>query len=285
MSSPQETEQKIPIFRPVSFNFQDIREKADTYLANVRAEAARIAMETKNEIARLKNEVSTELDATRKACDEKARQQLIKEEELTKKESDLVKLKKEIEQTQFQEAHDQGKKEGYDTGFKEGYAAGEQQALVDYEEKLHNESRQIMAEQLETVMPAVQEAVKQLQMSKASFLLRWEQQTIQVATAIANQTISRELPNMIDVSLKLLKEALELAVGSVRLRIRMNPQDVEYLRPEIERLIQEITPAAESEVVEDMRILPGGCFLETSQGTIDQRIQSRLSRIEEELSQ
>ena len=84
MSSSQETEQKIPIFRPVSFNFQDIREKADAYLANVRAEAARIATETKNEIARLKNEVSIELDADRKACDKKAREQLIKEEELNK---------------------------------------------------------------------------------------------------------------------------------------------------------------------------------------------------------
>jgi len=273
------------IFRPVAFNFQDIQENADAYLQKVRAEAARIAEETKNEIARLRNEVTTELTTRRKELEAAKKEQTLLDEELKQEKIRLQELRKEMETAQYQESFENGKKDGYEAGFPEGYQMGEQKALKDYDEKVKQQSHEIMAAKLETLMPALKEIVEGLRNSEAMFLAHWEQRTIQVATAIAQQAISRELPNMIDVPMKLLKEALELAVGSTRLKIRMHPQDVEALQPEIERLVNEITPAATAEIVSDIRISPGGCFLETTQGTIDQRVESRLSRIQEELFQ
>ncbi|MDR1958570.1 MAG: hypothetical protein LBQ54_05960 [Planctomycetaceae bacterium] len=284
MPSSTETEKPLPIFRPVAFNFQDIRESADAYLAKVKSEAARIAAETKAEIERLRTEISADLTSQRQVLEIKEKEILAREEKVKAEEAKLGDRQKTIETAKYEEAFEQGKREGYDAGFKQGYETGEKQALTDYNERLSQECHSIITNRLETLFPAVQAAVSQLKESEAMFLACWEQQTVQLAATIARQTISRELPNMADVPLKLLREALELAIGSVRLKIRMNPRDVEFLEPEIDRLIRQITPAAETEIVSDIRISPGGCYLETSQGMIDQRLESRLARIQEELN-
>jgi flagellar biosynthesis/type III secretory pathway protein FliH len=127
--------------------------------------------------------------------------------------------------------------------------------------------------------------VDKLVSAESLFISLWEEEALHVAAAIAHQAVNRELPNMVDVPLRLVREALELAVGSVKLKIRMNPQDVESLRQEVDSLVGKITPAAETEIVADVRISPGGCYLETTQGIIDQRIESRLERIVSELGQ
>ncbi|MCL2623793.1 MAG: FliH/SctL family protein [Planctomycetaceae bacterium] len=273
------------IYRPAPFNFVDMQEKADAYLETVRAEAARISEEVRSELTQLRNAVNVELAQKRRELQE-FEQNLAERERLLEAESQRVHLlRDEIEEAAYDEAIAKGHKEGYDCGHKEGYAAGEKQALTDYRERLQQEADTLTKEAFQTMMPALESAVDKLASAKNLFLTSWEEGAVQVAAAIARQAISRELPNMIDVPLHLLREALELSVGSVRLKIRMNAQDIETLRQEIDTLVAKITPAAETELVADGRVSPGGCYLETTYGTIDERLESRLERIVSELGQ
>ena len=273
------------IYRPSPFNFVDMQEKADAYLETVRAEVARISEEARAELTQLRNAANAELERKRRELQEVERELAEREKQLATESKRVQSLRDEIEKAVYDEAKNKGHKEGYDCGHSEGYADGENKALTDYQERLQQEADSLTKQAFQTLTPALESAIEKLVTAESLFVSLWEEEALHVAAAIAHQAINRELPNMVDVPLRLLRETLELAVGSVRLKVRMNPQDIESLRQEIDTLVGKITPAAETEVVADMRISPGGCYLETTQGIIDQRIESRLERIVAELGE
>ena len=284
MANVTQEEQRV-VYRPTPFNFVDMQEKADAYLEAVRVEATRIAEEARAELTRLRNAANAELEQKKRELQEIEQKITERENQLEAETQRVHLMRDEIKKTTYDEAKAKGHKEGYDSGHAEGYAVGENQALTDYQERLQQEADTITKDAFQTLMPALETAIEKIAVAENLFVSRWEEGAIQVAAAIARQTINRELPNMIDVPLQLLREALELAVGSVQLKIHMNANDVEALRQEIDTLIQKIAPAAETEVVADIRVSPGGCYLETTYGTIDQQIDSRLKRIVSEVGQ
>ena len=301
--------QHIPVaYNLVPFNFVDLEEKATTYLAQVRTEAAQVVTNARNEVERVRQAATaeweksvTEIEQTRFQAKEEAetirnqldelRQRLHAEEEnfKTRKEqleSEAIKLKAQLKQNEDvarKNGYDEGKKVGYDEGHSKGYADGEMKAMIDYAEKVQREAEIQLGVKLETLLPALKAMIERLDMAKQSFLQQWERSAVRVAEAIASRAIDRQLPEMVDVPLRLLREALELGTGSTSVLIRLNKDDYEALQPQIDILIQEMTRSVPTEIVCDVSVLPGGCILETPQGVIDNRIATRLARIEEEL--
>jgi len=271
------------IYHPQPFNFVDMQTKADEYLDSVRAEAARITDSAKSEISRLRDSVNEELNRQKQELADRERQLDEQAKKLADEEKRLKTLRQEIEAAKYNESEKRGYDAGFEQGNQDGYKAGEEKAKTDYDERLKKEADRITPESLKTLKPALEKAIENLVEAENVFVSRWEEGALHITAAMARQAIRRELPNMADVPIKLLREALELAVGCTRLKIRMNPQDVESLNQEIHTLIQKILPIAETEIIADIRVTPGGCYLETSQGIIDQRIESRLERIVSEL--
>jgi flagellar assembly protein FliH len=126
--------------------------------------------------------------------------------------------------------------------------------------------------------------IQDVQHAKQAWLAHWEKSGVHVAAAIAQRLIRRELAQKPEITLTLIREALELAVGSSELRIQMNPGDHQALRPQVETLIAELSPLGSAELVADPQIRPGGCRVETRFGVIDQQFEAQLARIEEELT-
>lgn len=271
-------------YKPVAFNFVDLQTKAEDYLAKVKAEALEITQKTRDEVAKLRDEIqrqqreSHELSEKTRIESESFQQRLAEETQI------LERKRKEVESEAYRKGYEEGKAGGLEEGRKTGYADGELQASLDHDAKVKQEAKIQLAGKIETLLPAIQSAVEQIKTAQHSFLLLWEQSAVHVASAIAHRAISRQLPEMLDVPLRLLREALELAVGCSQMKIRLNPTDYETLAPQIDSLISELSGAAETEIVQDIRISQGGCLLETSLGTIDQRIESRLERIKMELA-
>ncbi len=94
----------------------------------------------------------------------------------------------------------------------------------------------------------------------------------------------RQVEQMPDITLGLLREALELAAHQRRLQIRLNPDDFKTLEPKLDRLLAELGPLAPARSPPDASITPGGCRVETEFGVIDQQFEAQLARIQEELS-
>jgi len=145
-------------------------------------------------------------------------------------------------------------------------------------------AEQIVAKKLASLMPAMQKIVEDIGHAKQAWLTHWEASAVHVAAAIASRVIRRELPKHPEVTLTLVREALELAAGSSHLEIHLNPDDHEALGAQVETIVKELSPLAEAELIADENITPGGCRIETRFGTIDQQFEAQLKRIEEELT-
>ncbi len=158
----------------------------------------------------------------------------------------------------------------------EGRRAGE--AAIDLKVE------QQMRAALSTLLPALQESVRQIEQSHSSWLAHWEQQAVHLATKIAERIIRRELRSDPHLALPVVRETLEIASHGGRIRLLLNPQDHATLGREIERLIRELSRLGPAEVIADPSIALGGCRVETQHGSIDQQIETQLQRIEQELT-
>jgi flagellar assembly protein FliH len=159
---------------------------------------------------------------------------------------------------------------------KKGYSDGQQQIEQMVEKKL--------AEQLATLLPALGATIQDIQHAKQAWLTHWEQRAVRLATAIAERVIRRELEHKPEITIGLVRESLELAAGSSKVRVVLSPNDYETLKPQAEALIRDMTGLGACELAADAAVTPGGCRVETDFGTIDQQIETQLKRIEEELS-
>lgn len=158
----------------------------------------------------------------------------------------------------------------------EGQAAGKAEV-----ERLTHE--QVEAK-LTTAIPAVQAAVAELNKARDTCMIAWEGRAVHLACSIASRIIRREITQHPEITMTLVREALNMAVGSPQIRLCMNPVDLEALAGHLEPVQQELSRAGQAEIVPDEEVTLGGCRIDTSFGTIDQQIEAQLNRIEEELT-
>ncbi len=141
-----------------------------------------------------------------------------------------------------------------------------------------------LAQQLATLLPALHHAVEEVRHAKQAWLRHWEKTAVHTAAAIAARLVRRETVEHPEITVTLVREALELAAGSSQLRLYLNPADHASLAPQIQALLKEFSNLAPTELIADPEITPGGCRLDTRFGTIDQQFEAQLARIEEELT-
>ena len=141
-----------------------------------------------------------------------------------------------------------------------------------------------VGKRMQTLLPALQSVVTDIADAKQAWLGQWERSTVKLAAAIAGKVIRGRVPDLPEVTLTLVREALEMAAGSSQVRIYLNPSDHETLHAQIGRLTKELGRIGGAEILADPQITPGGCRVETLHGSIDQQFEAQLSRIEEELT-
>jgi flagellar assembly protein FliH len=141
-----------------------------------------------------------------------------------------------------------------------------------------------VTKRMETLLPALEQIVRQIDDAKGEILSHWERSALNVISAIAERVIRRELAQQPEIALELIAEALRLATGAVDITLHVSPADHKNLGSQIERLGATLARLAPNQVVADAAVSVGGCRVETKFGEIDLQIESQLRRIEEELS-
>ena len=140
-----------------------------------------------------------------------------------------------------------------------------------------------VAKQMQTLAPALQAAVRQIEDSRQDWLRTWESRTVKLACEIARRVVQRELKSEPDLPLQWVREALELCGKAAEIVVRLNPTDHATLKSQAAELAKQIAPAADAKIVSDPAISLGGCKVETEFGSIDQQIETQLGRIAQEL--
>lgn len=161
---------------------------------------------------------------------------------------------------------------------------GRKQAQTSVEQQADRRAQELVAGQMQTLVPALKQVVQDLHHARQTWLAHWERTAVHVAAAIAARLIRRELSQTPEITLKLVREAMELAAGSPQIRIHLNPKDHESLGGHVQALFQELATVGKPELIADPQITAGGCRVETRFGVIDQQFEAQLARIEEELT-
>lgn len=143
---------------------------------------------------------------------------------------------------------------------------------------------QKLGQRMQTLLPTIERLVQEINDLKGELLAEWERSTVKVATAIAERIIRREVAKQPEITLDVIRESLRLATGAAEITVHVSPSDYEHLGSQIESVAAALAQLAPSEIVADDTVTPGGCRVATRYGEIDQRIESQLKRVEEELA-
>lgn len=113
---------------------------------------------------------------------------------------------------------------------------------------------------------------------------RLAQEVAAVAVETAARIIRAELAVRPERVVDVARGAIRRATDRDRLLAHVNPADLAVMRDATAGLVEQMGGIHRFDVIEDPRIAPGGCVLETPSGDVDARIESQLSRILEGLS-
>ncbi len=99
---------------------------------------------------------------------------------------------------------------------------------------------------------------------------------LELALDIARQVVAGELAAHPERILEIVNLALKQMVESTReARLLLNPEDAALVRPHLEQVLDK----ARLRIVEDVRIVRGGCLIESPHGDIDATLPARWRQV------
>jgi flagellar assembly protein FliH len=159
-----------------------------------------------------------------------------------------------------------------------------QQGQLEAQRQAEQSAQSELARRLETLFPALDQAISSIRQARESWLAHWERNTVRLACAVAEKIVRRELTQTPEISLVWLREALELVTSDDRVSVYLHPQDVDTLGDQVRLLIGRLSRLGAAQLIADPGVEPGGCRVETEFGCIDQQLSTQLARITEELA-
>lgn len=117
------------------------------------------------------------------------------------------------------------------------------------------------------------EAIEESAVTEATVL------AVEVAARLVRADIAANPERVADV----LRGAIRRASDRSRLVARVSPDDLAACREAAPTILQEMGGISRFEVVDDPRITPGSCVLETAGGDVDATFESQLARVLEAL--
>jgi flagellar assembly protein FliH len=196
-------------------------------------------------------------------------QELSVDLEAARAEAEAIRLKAIQDAERIRE---QARREGYQRGYDDGYHDGAREAQQRADAELQ--------QTLETLRAHLQQVIQGVHAQHEAYLQHAEAQMLDLALEVARKVVREELKQQPAHVLAIVRDALRRVQGFGRLRIRVNPLDVDLLRQNRPSLLQVVDGVEGIEIVEDRRVDQGGCVIETEQGVYDARIRTQLGEIE-----
>lgn len=162
---------------------------------------------------------------------------------------------------------------------KKAEAEGRQAGLAAIDQSV----QQKVAQQMQSVLPALEQAAREISGSRNAWIAQWEKEVVKLSAAIAKKIVRGELTRQPHVTPKLVREALELALGSSQIRLCLHADDHGTILKQVQAVIHSLGCAGKVEVVTDAGVERGCCRVDTQFGSVDQQTQTALERIISEL--
>ncbi len=170
-----------------------------------------------------------------------------------------------------QEAREKGYQSGYDRGYQDGKAKAEAEVTQQASET----STQYRLE--------IEGFINHIERERQHNWSCVEPDVIALVFELAKQVIKQEVTASKTVCISIIQNALRRVADSSSLRIRVHADDLEMVRANRANLLALIDGIPHIEIVDDKRVSPGGCVIDTDAGSIDSRIETQMQEVDEAL--
>ncbi len=153
--------------------------------------------------------------------------------------------------------------QGYNVGSEQGHAAGMAAA---------QEAMAQSVARLAALVAGVHE-------NHAAFFRAAERQGVDLALQIAQKVVEREVENIPDMAVNVIRAALDEMDARTAVRVRVNPDDAELLRRRWAQVVPPGVAADRIELQPDERVQSGGAVIETMHGQVDAQLESKLAQL------
>lgn len=168
---------------------------------------------------------------------------------------------------------DEREEQAYLKGFEEGRAQG----LSEGENAGFEQGTQ----KIEPLINSIKEALIQLAAIRRETYSQIENEVVELALAIAQKVICREVATDRETVVCVAKEALAKIDDPGKITIKMNPADLLFINETKYQLANMIADVNNVTFEGEESIQSGGCIIETQLGEIDARIEKQLEAVKE----
>lgn len=157
--------------------------------------------------------------------------------------------------------------EAYQRGWQAGSHDGRKHVEEEYQDRLQ-EAQNLLDKAAE---------------ERQSIIAGSEDEIVQLAVTVARKIISHELAVNPDTIVDIVKRAIDKTSDREELTVRVNPENLESTISAQEDISQSSKGIRKLKILADSTVAPGGCVVETQNGTVDARVERQLSEIEQAL--
>jgi len=149
-------------------------------------------------------------------------------------------------------------------------------AIAEMRQSLEEEYSLRVAEEREKV----RSFIKNIESQIGELENRFEGVAINLALALAEKIIRREVASEPEAVLRQIREAVRRVLGVERIKLRVNPGDEEIVRDRRAAVIAQSDSIREVVIEADEGVERGGCILESDSGNVDAQLSTQLKNIE-----
>jgi flagellar assembly protein FliH len=257
-------------------NLQDLESagRAIVQDARRRAEAAEArCREVDAEIARRKAGAEEEIAAHRRAL----------EDELARLRADISAEVEKGRRQGWEEVRAQARAEGLAEGREQGFARG----LAEGLENGRREGREAEVARIRAESAGLQALIEgfaaEFGRRRLELLDGARSDLLRLALRVAERIVGVELRRQPELVLAAVHRAISLVVHARKLRVQLHPEDLAMLRTHAPAVIEPFAGFGEVELVAAEDLARGGCRISTGSGLVDLSLPAQLQVIEERL--
>lgn len=157
------------------------------------------------------------------------------------------------------------------------------QAQATIEQNIQHAAQQLSDARCKTAVTACEATVQQLSQQTSAWLAVWRNQTVTLASRIAEKILRREMLDR-DETLRVWMEEAIVSMREVReLRVLVHPDDFAVAGRFLQQLSKSVPQAAHVEIIPDPEVSSGGCIVRSAHGQLDLQLEAQLQRLMEQL--